>query len=187
MQTAMIGKIKLYIERKLSRKEQAAVYAAAGVILLLLVVQLVIAPLFAKRTRMQLTLRGKITTLEEIRKLSKEYAVLKQNSDSSSRRIADREKEFTLFSFLDKLSGTVGVKDKISYMKPSVATTSNTALKKSSVEMELRNISVEQLTNFLHGIETSGKMVSVKRLSATKKDKQDAALVVVLQAETFES
>ncbi len=183
----MIAKIKLYIERKLNHREQVVVYTAAGAILLLVMIQLIIAPIAAKRTRMRQGIQSKLTTLGEIKKLSQEYAALKQTSDSSSQRIADREKEFTLFSFLDKLSGTVGVKDKINYMKPSTSNIANSSLKKSSVEMELRNISIEQLTNFLHGIETSGKMVSVKRLSITKKDKQDTALVVVLQAETFES
>ncbi len=183
----MIRKVKLYIERKLSRREQMAVYAAAGIILLLLVFQVLVAPIFTKRERMGKALHGKIAVLNEVLTLKKEYDGLRRETERSSRRIASREKGFTLFSFLDKLSGSVGVKDKISYMKPSTSNTPNSNLKKSTVEMELRSISVEQLTNFLYGVETSGKMVSVKRLSITKKDKQDAALVVVLQVETFES
>ncbi|MFZ5570398.1 MAG: type II secretion system protein GspM [Thermodesulfobacteriota bacterium] len=187
IKAATIGKLKLYIERKLNRRERLVVYSAAGILLALLLFQLLVAPIFAKHKRMRTAVTGRMATLNEIRILTKEYEALRQETERSSQLVAMREKGFTLFSFLDKLAGAAGVKDNISYMKPSESASPNSQLKKSIVEMELRNISLEQLTNFLYGVETAGKLVNVKRLSITKKDKQDAALVVVMQVETFES
>lgn len=184
---SVFSKAKLYIDRKLSRREQIIVYGAAAILLLLLFYQIVIAPIFDMRSRMHRQLIAKTAALQEIRELRQTYSDLKMKTEMSNRWVADREKGFTLFSFLDTLSGTAGVKENISYMKPTTTNQPNSDLKKSTVEMKLQGVSMEQLTQFLHGIETSRNMVFVKRLSITKKGKDQGAVNVVLQVETFET
>jgi general secretion pathway protein M len=53
--------------------------------------------------------------------------------------------------------------------------------------MKLDAISLEQLTAFLHGVETSVNMVTVKKLSISKKDKKEGLINVIMQVETIEA
>ena len=119
--------------------------------------------------------------------LQQEYRHLKRDSELSERNFLKRDKKFTLFSFLDQLAGRSGVKENISYMKPTTSKKQEAGHKKSIVEMKLKDITMNQLTSYLHGIETSKNMVFVKRLSISKKGSQDRFITVVLQAETVES
>lgn len=125
--------------------------------------------------------------LMEMTALKNEFDLLKRSSALSEQSILQRDKKFTLFSFLDQLAGTSGIKENISYMKPTTSKNQEAGLQKTIVEMKLQDITLNQLTSYLHGIETSKNMVFVKRLSISKKGKQDGFITVVLQAETVES
>ena len=46
---------------------------------------------------------------------------------------------------------------------------------------------LEQLTTYLYGVETSKKMVIVKKVSISKKEKKQGLINVVLQVETVEA
>ena len=52
--------------------------------------------------------------------------------------------------------------------------------------MKLDAITLEQLTQYLYGVETSENMVDVKKISISKKDKTQGLLTAVLQVETIE-
>jgi general secretion pathway protein M len=97
-----------------------------------------------------------------------------------------RPKGFTLFSFLDQLAGQAGLKDNIDYMKPTTTTHENSPYKTSVVETKLKAVTLERLTAYIYMIETSSNMVSLKRLSISKKSKQTGYVDAVLLAETIE-
>jgi len=92
-----------------------------------------------------------------------------------------------LFSFLDDLAGNAGVKDHISYMKPSTTVQQNSDLKVSNVEMKLQGINLDHLTSYLHMIETSPNMVLIKSLSISKQGKQEGMINAILRLETIET
>jgi len=119
--------------------------------------------------------------------LRSEYDELKKSAELSEQNFLSRDSGFTLFSFLDNLAGKAGVKENISYMKPTTTQKPGSERKKSIVEMKLQDITLSQLVNYLHGIETSKNMVFIKRLSILKQEKKGGFITVVLQAETFES
>jgi general secretion pathway protein M len=72
-------------------------------------------------------------------------------------------------------------------MKPSTTVQKNSSYKISQVEMKLQSITLQQLTAYLHMVETSKNMVNIKRLSISKTGKQEDYINAVLQVETFES
>ena len=121
-----------------------------------------------------------------MRSLKSEYEALNRRADTSKFRFEKRSKDFTLFSFLDRLAGEVGIKENIAYMKPSTTVQKESAYKILLVEMKLTGINMEQITEYLHKIETSKNMVSIKRLSLTKPDEKQQQLNAVLQVQTFE-
>ncbi|RJP78708.1 MAG: hypothetical protein C4522_11670 [Desulfobacteraceae bacterium] len=176
-----------YLDRKYSKREQIGLAAAGIAVLFFLLIQLVISPVIHKKSRMEDDLVARKRALMEMAALKNEFDLLKRSSALSEQSILQRDKKFTLFSFLDQLAGTSGIKEHISYMKPTSSKSQEAGLKKSIVEMKLQDITLNQLTSYLHGIETSKNMVFVKRLSISKKGKQDGFITVVLQAETVES
>lgn len=172
--------------KKLNKREKYIVYAAAGLMAILIITQFIVTPFFDKKERMKSNLQAKITMLGEMRQWQSEYQALKKNTQISESRFVRRQKGFTLFSFLDNLAGTAGIKDRVSYMKPSKIEQKDSAYKISRVEMKLDAVTLNQLVTYLYGIETSENMVDIKKLSITKKDKKQEFITVVMQVETVE-
>ena len=71
-------------------------------------------------------------------------------------------------------------------MKPSTSVQKDSPYKISQVEMKLQSLTLEQLTTYLHMIETSKNMVYIKRLSILKTGKQEGFIDAVIQVETVE-
>ena len=107
------------LKKKLTRREQYAVYTAGCVVLGFLLLHFMIFPLMENRKRLDNSLAIKTRTLQEMQNLKSEYEALSGQSGLSGINLSQREKGFTLFSFLDKLSGQAGIKDHITYMKPA--------------------------------------------------------------------
>lgn len=175
---------------KLNRRERYVIMAAIGVIGIFLIAQFIVEPIFSQTEKKRKNLRAKAVMLDQMQKYRAEYDELTQNADISDSRFRKRPKGFTLFSFMDRLAGEAGIKDRISYMKPSKKVQKNSPYKISRVEMKLEAITLEQLTNYLYGVETSPNMVDIKKISISKKDKKkdkkQGLITAVLQAETVE-
>ena len=179
--------IKKYLNlKKLNRREKYIIYGAGGLLGLLIIVQFVITPFVENKNQMQRSLLTKKTELAEMRRLQAEHQILKAKLQLSQTSIGKREKGFTLFSFMDQLAGQAGIKERISYMKPSNTAQKNSNYRLSRVEMKIDGVTLEQLTNYLYGIETSKNMVIVKKLSISKKEKNEGLINVILQVETVE-
>ena len=173
--------------KKMNKRERYAILLAAGIIGIFLISTFVVEPFFSKRERLKKDLQNKKVVLEEMRQLQSEYAVLTQKAEISKSLFSRRQKDFKLFSFLDKLAGEAGIKDRITYMKPSTKVDRNSRYRISRVEMKLDAITLEQLATYLYGVETSKNMVDITKISITKKDKKQGLLTAVLQVETLES
>ena len=161
---------------------QLAVFAVAAFCLLQFGVFLVLAD----RKRLQKTIAAKEKGLEEMVRLSQEYAILKQRSHTAENVIKRRPPGFTLFSFLEKAAGKAGVKRHIKYMKPSSAKGEG-GWKETMVEMKLDKISLKRLMDYLVLIELSKKAIQIKRCAVTENKGQKGTLDVILQAVTFEA
>ena len=172
--------------RKLTRREKYSIYALSGAICLFVLLQFIIFPSFDKRKSLKRVLQAKSDMLEEMTALKSEYNTIKKRTELSKLRFEKREKGFTLFSFLDKLTGKSGIKNHVIYMKPSTSVQKNSPFKISQVEMKLQGLTLKQLTSYLHMVETSKNMVNIKRLSISKTGKQEGFIDAVLQVETAE-
>lgn len=173
--------------KKLNRRDKYIVYGVGCLLGLLIIVQFIIRPFFENRNRLERTLQTRKVELEQMREFQTDYRALKGRMQLSQVRVNKRQKGFTLNSFLVQAAGQVGIKDRISSMKPTTTTQKNSNFKVSRVEMKLDAISLEQLTAFLHGVETSPNMVMVKKLSVSKKDKKEGLINVIMQVETIEA
>jgi len=171
---------------KLSRREKIIVGGGSGLLILFLLIQLVVVPVFERNARMTRAVQSKTQILADMQRLKSEYDSLSSRAKQSEARFTRRDKGFTLFSFLDQLAGQARVKERVSYMRPSKIEQKNSPLKLSRVEMKLEAVTLEQLTAFLHGVETSRNLVTVSKLSITRRDQKEGLLDAILQVDTLE-
>lgn len=174
------------ILKNLNRRERYGIMLAAAVIGLFLITVLVVEPFLSRTAAMKSSLQTKADMLGEMQRLQSEYNTLKQQATVSTSRFQGRQKGFSLYSFMDRLAGESGIKDQITRMKPTKTALKNSPYKISRVEMKLEAITLEQLTNYLYGVETSENIVNIKKISISKNNKEQGLLTVVLQAETVE-
>jgi general secretion pathway protein M len=174
------------ILKNLNRRERYGVMLAAGVIVIFLIAVFIIEPFLSRSANMKNSLQTKADMLVEMQRMQSEYNSLTQQATMSISRFQRRPKGFTLYSFMARLAGESGIKDRISYMKPSKTAQKNSPYKISRVEMKLDEITLEQLANYLYGVETSQNMVQIKKISISKKDREQGLLTAVLQVETVE-
>ena len=171
---------------KLNKRERYAIMLAVGVVGIFLVISFIVEPFLSKTDQLKKSLHDKAVTLEQMRQLQSEYGTLTQKAEISKALFSRRQKGFKLNSFLVQLAGEAGVKDNVSYMKPTTKVERNSPYKISRVDMKLDAITLEQLTAYLYGVESSKNMVDIKRISISKKDKKQGLLTAVLQVETIE-
>ncbi|MEE4261659.1 MAG: type II secretion system protein GspM [Desulfobacteraceae bacterium] len=174
------------IFKNLNKRERYGIMLAAAAIGIVIIAVFIVEPFLSRSANMKKSLRTKADMLAEMQRMQSEYSALTQLTRVSESRFQDRQKGFTLFSFLDRLAGESGIKDNISYMKPSKTVQKSSPYKISRVEMKLDAITLEQLTDYLHGVETSKNMVDIKKISISKKDDKQGLLTAVLQVETVE-
>lgn len=171
---------------KLNRRERYIIIAGAGIAIIFLVAQFIVEPIMDRTKRKARLLQTKTIMMEQMRQWQAEYNALTQKANVSKSRFRNRQKGFTLFSFMDRLAKESGVKDRIIYMKPTKKIQKNSPYKLSRVEMKLEAVTLEQLTNYLYGVETSKNMVDIRKISISKKDKKQGLITAVLQVETVE-
>jgi len=172
---------------RLSQREKIIVAGGGLALLIFLIVQFLIAPVFTRNTQMRRSVLAKTAMLAEMQRLKAEHDSLKSAATQSEARFTQRDKGFTLFSFLDQLAGQARVKERVSYMRPTKTEQKNSTLKLSRVEMKLEAVTLEQLAAFLHAVESSKNMVSVSKLSITRRDQKEGLLDAILQVETLET
>ncbi|MEJ2658280.1 MAG: hypothetical protein P8012_13980 [Desulfobacterales bacterium] len=150
------------------------------------IIQFIVFPSIDKRKRLKRELQVKENILNEMIALKSDHDEIEKRAQASTARFESREKGFTLFSFLDGLTGKARVKEYVTYMKPSTTVQKNSVYKISQVEMKFQGLTLQQLITYLHMVETSKNMVQIKRLSIVKTGNPEGFVDAVLQVETVE-
>ena len=169
----------------LNRREKLYVSIAAGVITVFLFLQLVIFPILNKRERLERIRVEKTQELQEMQSLNADYLALEKTAERAKSELARRDKDFSLFSYLDQLAGDVGIKDNVTRMKPYPSVVGD--VKMAMVEVNIDTITMNQLSNYLYRVEYSGNNLFVKGMSISVTSKPEGYIDVVLQVETVES
>ena len=179
--------LKLLLKiKKLNKRERYIIYGAIGVVAALAVHHLVITPFLEKKSRMHKALLRKQEMIAEMQQWQSDYRAIEQNAQVAKARFARRSKGFELYSFLNKMAGKTGIKDRITSMKPTKTAQKNSEYRLSRVDMKLDSIGLEQLVNYLYAVETSENIVEIRKLTITKKDKKQGLISVIMQVEAIE-
>ena len=166
----------------LNKREKYAVFVAAGCILIFIILKVVVLPIMNKRERLSRELAAKTVSLEEIQALQAEYFSIEKQADHATVLLAKREKDFSLYRFLDSLASDIGIE--VSSIKSDTSFKDDGDTEIAIIQLELKAVTSEKLTQYLHNVEYSGNNLNVKRMTISEKD---GYLDVSLQVETIEA
>ncbi len=167
---------------QLNNREKYVVSVGITAAVIIIIYQFVITPVINGRSDKRKKASGYSTQLEEMRDMKAEYESLNTGKKNSIKGRKKKDKNFNLFSFLEKLAGKTEIK--ASYMTPSDSKNIETGALLSLVKIKFNSIAMEQLVNFLYEVETSPEAIFVRGISITKTVKDVKLLNVVLQLET---
>ncbi len=168
----------------LEKREKTTVAIGIGFLLIFVISQFGVSPYLNARKKLNNSIEKKQSELVELKVLQQEYRGFKKQAGGIKEKLKGRESNFSLFSFLDKQASSAGIKELISYMKPSTVAGEEELLE-SVVEMKVQKITLKQLVDYLKLVESPDKVVSVKRISIQESGKEKGLLEVIMQIMTF--
>ncbi|MFZ3045300.1 MAG: type II secretion system protein GspM [Desulfatirhabdiaceae bacterium] len=171
---------------RFSRREIFFLSMLIATVFIVLVLEVVISPVLRHREKLTQSIDIHRQQMKEIAGLTAEHDLIRQQVDRIKTKVHQRTSDFTLFSFLNRLAGQAGIQANIVYMKPSRSTTPNQSFQISVVEIKLQAISLAQLVTWLHHIETSGEMITIKTASISKSETPPDRIDAIIQAQTIE-
>lgn len=170
---------------KLNRREKYVVYIGGTTALVLILVFVVVLPIIDERSRLERALLDKKGTLAEMLLLRAEYQALMTKAQLSESKLKGRTRNFNLSTHLYQLAEGAKIKENIDSIKTPAPKDSG-RYRMLGVQLNIKGVTMKQLAPFLHKIETSRNMLSVKRLSIKKKGKEEGFVDALLHVETFE-
>ena len=173
--------------KALNKRETYIIYFASTLICILFLIEFIVLPVVDKKKRLERVLQVKIKTFEDMTALKSQYDHIRLKNRVYKGQYGKKEKDFTLFSFLEKHADQTDIKDHITYMKPSSSVHKNTNQKVSSVEMELKGITLNQLVDYLHAVESNENNIIISKLSIIKTGKNAGFINSILHVDAFEA
>ena len=125
---------------RLSQREKNMVFLGGFIFIIFIGIQFVFFPIIEKRKNLITTIEKKEITLKKIYLLNQELEKIKNTNIDKKKNLLKRNKNFTLFSFLDKLAKKSNIKENVAYMKPSSHKQENTPFTISYVKVKLESI-----------------------------------------------
>ena len=168
-----------------SKREINVLIGGIIFVILFLGYQFGVVAVLDKRDNLKRILNDKRTALDEMALLQKQFIAVSNNFDSKIQAIADREKGFSLFSFLDSQAQQSNVKENVAYMKPFTKKSENSSYMLSTVKINLKKIYLKELIDFLYHIESSKNAVTITSLSLSKTGKEKQVLDAIIEAQTL--
>ena len=122
--------------------------------------------------------------LVQMSRMSREHNSFANELKDISDRIAARDADFAIFSFLEQTASDLKIRQNIEYMKPSFAPVGKNYAE-SVVELKLNDVTLGQTTQYLFKIEKSGKLLNIKRLDIKTGTGSISNLDVVFEVSTL--
>ena len=165
---------------KLDKRQRYIVAGTAAFVLIALILELIIFPLWDANAKVKQTLQINQKKLDEVIKLNAEFAGQEAKISNIKKVMSTRTADFSLFSYLEKKAPQAGVRGNIKYMNSSRGIQS-AAFEESLIDMKLDKITIKQLTDFLYFAESPADLVRIKRITVSKMKESPEYLSAQLQ------
>lgn len=151
----------------LDLKQRRIAAAGAAFVVLALLLELAVFPLWDKGVKMKKSIAANERILKEVKILDAEFATQNAQISRIKQTMAMRRPDFTLFSHLEKKAQAAGVKGNIKQMN-SIPGMKSASFEESLVDMKLEKITIRQLSDFLYQVESPSEMIRMKRITISK-------------------
>jgi len=148
----------------LNKREQWALKLGALAVACFIVIQFFLFPLGDKVRRLESSVGTKEKDLSELKAVVARY----QRLPKPDALREGREEPFSLFSTLEKQAAKSDLMPKVEYMRPG-ALQLDVNREEKWVEIKLNRITLKEMASILHSLESVGRGVYIKRLSARKE------------------
>ena len=173
--------IKAYLS-KLDTKQRYLVGICAAIVLVALVLELAIFPMWDARAKMKKSILNNSKKLEDMVKIDADLAAKDAQISRIKNAIASRRADFTLFSYLEKKAVAARVRGSIKQMN-SLPGVKSPFFDETLIDLKLEKITIRQLTDFLYQVETPAELIRIKRITVNKmKESPDFISVQLLIA-----
>lgn len=170
--------------QRLNHRERGFLAAGSAGLVLFLFMQFVLFPIFDHRDRLQRRLVASQRMMEEMAYLEQRTMADRQAYLAWGRLLEERPREFSLFSHVEKLAGRANIMSAVAFIKPSEGELPDSDFRMSRVEIKLVGLSIKQLVDYLHLLESGANAIQVSRLSLERKGEASATLDAVMLVET---
>lgn len=169
----------------LNKKQRYYVGGGAIFVLLVLILEFGISPLWEARDKTKRSVQTNQKKLGELILLDAQFARQEAKMSRVKKVMASRSADFSLFSYLEKKAVQADVKGNIKNMNSSRgAQTAN--YEESLIDIKLEKITLKQLTDFLYYAESSADLVKIKRITVSKMKESPEYLSVQMQLASFQ-
>lgn len=170
--------------KKLSSREKKLVILSLCVVIFYFAYRFALNPVLEYAERIETELPKLRVDLMAAYRLRKEYLSLDDEIGGIRERIDERQHTFNPYDFLDTLARKEGLRvnlDKITSSTEEI----NEEYHEEIVTIRLKNVSLEKLVRYLYGIENSGQLLTVEKLSIEPDRRNSAYLDVEFEVSTF--
>jgi len=167
----------------LSQREQKLIIGA-GLVLIVLGLYLGIDTIISNYSAFDNKIALSKEELKKIDLLRSQHLETKQKLDAVKTQLKNMPKDFSVISFIEKLADQENIRENIGSQKPKTMPL-NDDYEESSVEIQMNNINLDRLVNFIHKIENSDHLLKVKQLRMKTKYNDRDLLSVTMQVTTY--
>jgi general secretion pathway protein M len=168
--------------RALAPRERLLVASAGGLVVLALLYVAIVNPILSAADLAEQRLLTADQQLRVMERLRREYDEVQQRLADVERRIRSGTRG-NLRTTLESLAGQSQVKVESMEPQPSPA---NDAYRETKVEVGLKGVTLAQTVQYLHQIESSPQVLSVKSLRITTRADKPELLDVTFTVSSFE-
>ena len=167
----------------LSQREQR-VLLGAGVLFVLMLLYLGVDSVLDGYQKLEDKIVTKRGEVEKLSRLRTQYMEAHRQLEDIKAKLDQMERGFSVLSFIEDLANKENIREKIGSVKPKKIPLNDT-YDENIVELNIDNVSLQELVDFIYQVENSGQLLKVKRLRIkTRYDNRDL-LNVTLQVTTY--
>ena len=176
--------MKLFWEQ-LAKSQKWSLIAGLVFVVGAIIIQFAVFPFLDDRQRVKAAITANEKTLRELTPLGREYRALRRSSEEIRKVIEGRSTDFALFSYLEKKAAEAGLKAHIKSLNPMKPTSAG-AYEETAVEIKIEKLTIRQLTDFLHTVESPEQMVRIRRMSIGKMKETPEYLAADIQVFAYQ-
>lgn len=164
----------------LTQREKQFAIGGAVFLGLIIVFQILVRPALHRVRTLKRVVAEKQETLGELRAKSQEYNALRSQIEHIRLTIESQQKGRQMLSFIERVQKDCGLMQKVVYMTPTTTAISD-IYEKTNVEVKFKDVTLDQLIQFLLKIESSQLLVGISSLDIKRGIQNPVLLDAVIQ------